>query len=114
MSIISFKGNKNNRWKGNTKTKTKQNKGVGSYSERVRDKWFCWAFKLGFLKLIWKGSLIFKSTLELALSIILKERWLYESKHVAVEHTCLKIWDLLSFSIYSSILVLKWWQVSPI
>ena len=114
MSIISFKGNKNNRWKGNTKTKTKQNKGVGSYSERVRDKWFCWAFKLGFLRLICKDSLILKSNLELALSIILKERELYESTHVEMECRGLKIWDFLSFLICSSIIVLKWQQVLPI
>ena len=39
---------KNNRWKQNAKTKTKKNttknkknnKGDGSYSERVREKWF--------------------------------------------------------------------------
>ena len=30
--------------KTNKQTK-KQNKVDGSYSERVRDKWFCWAFK---------------------------------------------------------------------
>ena len=47
------------------------------------------------------------------LSIILIERELYESKHVTVECRCLKIWDLLSFLICSSILVLKWRQVSP-
>ena len=79
------------------KTKTAKNKGDGSHSERVRAKWFCCAFKLGFLQLICKPSLICKSNLELALSIILKERELYESKHVAVEYRCLKIWDLLSF-----------------
>ena len=84
-----------------------------SYSESVRAKWFCCAFKLGFLQLICKAFLIFKSNLELALSIILKERELYESKHVAVECRCLKIWDLLSFLICSSILVLKWRQVLP-
>ena len=38
-----------------------------------------------------KASLIFKSNLELALSIILKERELYESKHAVVECGCLKI-----------------------
>ena len=39
MPKISVKDNKNNRWKGNAKTKTKQkNKGNEScYSERVRD-----------------------------------------------------------------------------
>ena len=56
------------------KTKTEKNKGDKSYSERVRAKWFCCAFKLGFLQLICKASLIFKSNLELALSVILKER----------------------------------------
>ena len=94
--------------------KKKKNKEDGSYSECVRDKSICWAFKSGFLQLICKASLIFKSNLELALSIILKQRELYESKHVAVECRCLKIWDLLSFLICSSILVLKWRQVSPI
>ena len=49
-------------------------------------------FKLGLLQLIWKAFLIFKSNLELALSIILKGRELYESEHVAVECRCLKIW----------------------
>ena len=66
-------------------TKTEKSKGNRSYSERVRAKWFCCAFKLGFLQLICKASLIFKSNLELALSIILKQRELYEPKHVAVQ-----------------------------
>ena len=48
-------------------TKTERTKGNRSYSERVRAKWFCCAFKLGFLQLICKASLIFKSNLELAL-----------------------------------------------
>ena len=94
-------------------TKTERSKGNRNYSERVRAKWFSCAFKLGFLQLICKASLIFKSNLELALSIILKQRELYESKHVSEECRCLKIWDLLSFLICSSILVLKWRQVSP-
>ena len=38
-----------------------------------------------------EGSLIFKSNLELALSITLKERELYESKHAVVECKCLKL-----------------------
>ena len=80
---------------------------------KIIDKWFCCAFKLGFLQLICKASLVFKSNLELALSIILKQRGLYESKHVAVKCRYLQIWDLLSFLICSSILVLKWQQVSP-
>ena len=54
-------------------TKTERSKGNRSYSERVRAKWFCCAFKL-----ICQASLIFKSNLELALSIILKQRELYE------------------------------------
>ena len=42
-------------------TKTERSKGNRSYSERVRAKWFCCGFKLGFLQLICKASLIFKS-----------------------------------------------------
>ena len=54
--------------------KGSQEQGDRSYSKRVRAKWFCCAFKLGFLQLICKASLIFKLNLELALSIILKQR----------------------------------------
>ena len=70
-----------------TTKKQRQNRARGnkSYSERVRAKWFCCAFKLGFLQLICKASLIFKSNLELTLSIILKQREVHELKHVAVE-----------------------------
>ena len=56
------------------KKKTENNKGDGSYSKTVRAKWFCCTFKLGFLQLICKSSLIFKSNLQWALSVILKER----------------------------------------
>ena len=94
------------------KRKKKKNKGDGTYSKMVRDKWFCSAFKSGFLQLICKASSIFKLNLELALSIILKKREWYESRHVAVECRCL-IWDLLSFFICSSILVLQLRQVLP-
>ena len=52
----------------------KEQRGDTSFSESVRAKLFCCAFKLGFLQLICKASLIFKSNLELPLSIILKER----------------------------------------
>ena len=86
--IDEKKQTKNNKRKTN---KDRKEKGSRSYSERVRAKGFCCAFKLGFLQLICKASLIFKSNLELALSIILKQRELYESKHVAVECRCLKI-----------------------
>ena len=48
--------------------------GDRSYSERVIAKWFCCAFKVSFLQLICKASLIFKSNFELALTIILKQR----------------------------------------
>ena len=88
-------------------TKTERNKGNRCYSKRVRAKWFCCAFKLGSLILICEASLIFKANLELALSIILKQRQLYESKHVEMECSCLKISDKLPFLICSSILVLK-------
>ena len=85
----------------------KRQRNSARYSEIVRPKWFCYAFKLGFFQLKCKASLIFKSNLELALSIILKRRELYESKHVVVECKCLKTCDLLSFLICSSILLLN-------
>ena len=75
MMPMSARGDENNRRKRNAKkAKTEKNKGDRSYSERVRAKWFCCAFKLGFIQLKCKVSLIFKSNLELALSIILKQR----------------------------------------
>ena len=102
MPIISIRDNENNWWKRKNaeKKQTEKRKGDKSYSERARAKWFCFAFKLGFLQLICKASLIFKSNLELALSIILKERELYKSKHVVVEGRCLKIWDVILFDIF--------------
>ena len=117
MSIISARDNENNIWKRTkkeTKNKDSKEQGCRSYSERVRAKWSCCALKLGFLQLISKASLISKSNLEFALSIILKQRESYESKHVVVKCRCLKISDLLSFLICSPILVLKWRQVLPI
>ena len=72
-------------------TKTERSKGNRSYSERVRAKWFCCAFKLGFLQLIYKASFIFRSNLELALSYILKQRELYEPKHAAAKCRCFRI-----------------------
>ena len=94
MPINSVRDNENNRWKGNVKkpqkTKAEKNKGGGrggrggdrSYGEKVRANWFCCPFKFGFLQLIYKTFLIFKSNLQLALSIILKKRELYVLKHV--------------------------------
>ena len=122
MPIISVRDNESDRWKRNTNKRSKKNKDRKSKgvrgTEAVVKGWqlngFSVHFELGFSQLIGKAVLIFKSILELALSIILKERELYESKHVAVECRCLKIWDLLSFLICSSILVLKWQQVLPI
>ena len=107
MSIISARDN-DNYWKRieknnkQTKNKNKQTnkdrkeQGGQKYSERVGAKWLCCAFKLGFLQLICKASIIFKSNLELALSIIIKQRELYKSKHVVVECRYSKIFDLLS------------------
>ena len=81
-----------NKRKNNKKKKNRKEQGeTESYSERVRAKLFCGVFKLGFLQLICKASLIFKSNLDLTLSIISKQRELRESKHVAVECRCLKI-----------------------
>ena len=73
------------------KKRQKRTRGNRRYSEKVRAERFRCAFNLGFLQLICKGYLIFKLNLELALSIILKQRELYESTHVAVECRCLNI-----------------------
>ena len=71
MKMIDEKETQKNK---KNKTKTEKNKGNESYSERVRANWFCCVFNLGFLQLICKAPLIFKSNLDLVLSIILKER----------------------------------------
>ena len=61
-------------------TKNNKEKSVDTnYSESMRAKWFCCAFKLGFFQLMCKASLIFKSNLELDL-FILKERENYTSQ----------------------------------
>ena len=106
---MSDKNNENKRWKRKAKKKKnkdrKEKEDREAFSERVRAKWFCCAFKLGFLQLICQVSLIVNSNLELALSTIFKQRELCETKHVVMEYRYLKIWDLLSFFICSSILV---------
>ena len=96
MPIISIRDHESNIWKRSAEKKQKQERTRGdrSYSKRVRAKWFCYLFILGFLQLLYKASLVFKSNLELALSVILKQRELYESKHVGLKYRCLKIWDL--------------------
>ena len=70
--------------------KADRSKGNRCDSERVRAKWFCFAFKLDFLQLICKASSILKLNLDLVLSSILKQRESYESKHVVVESRCLE------------------------
>ena len=104
MLIISVRDNENNRLKtkGKKSKDRKEQRGWAGYRESVRAKWFCYVFKLDFVQLICKAFLIFQSNLELSLSVILKERELYESKHVVVKCTCLKKWKiraLLSFLI---------------
>ena len=70
MLIISVRDNENNRWKRKNKKNRKEQRSDASYSESVRAKWFCCTFKLGFLQLICRASLNFKTNLELALLII--------------------------------------------
>ena len=57
--------------------KEKQRQKGASGTEAIVMNWFCCEFKLGFLQLICKASIIFKSNLELVLSIILKQRELW-------------------------------------
>ena len=49
---------KNNKQK-KTKKRQKRTRGDRGYIEMVRIRWFCCAFKLGFLQLICKASLVF-------------------------------------------------------
>ena len=54
MKIIDERGNKKNKKKSRQKIPSKVGRGGGagrSYSERIRAKWFCCAFNLGYLKL---------------------------------------------------------------
>ena len=52
------------------KTHTEKNKGNRSYSERMRAKLFCCAFKLGFLQLIREASLIFNSKFRVSFMLL--------------------------------------------
>ena len=63
MKIIDKREMKKNKTKNKKQKKNKDRKRQGgrSYSGRVRAKWFCCAFKLGFLQLICKA--ILQSTL---------------------------------------------------
>ena len=74
MQITDKRKTKNKKKKEKSKQRQKRTRGDRSYSERVRAKWFYFAFKCGFLQLIRKTSLIFNSNLELALWIILNQR----------------------------------------
>ena len=66
MKIIDERDAKKRKTKSKKTQRQKRTRGDRSYSESVRAKWFCCAFELGFLQLISKDSLIFKSNLELA------------------------------------------------
>ena len=113
MPIISVEIIKtiNEREMRKTTKRNKQRQKGARGTEAIVKGWelndFAVDLSCGFVQLICKVSLIFKSDLELALSIILKQRVLYESKHTAVDCRCLKIWDLLSFLVCPSVLVLK-------
>ena len=54
---------------GKKRNRKKKSNGA-SYSESLRAKWFFCSSKLGFSQLIFEVSLISKSNLELALSVI--------------------------------------------
>ena len=87
MPIISVRDNENNGWKRKEK-KTERNKGV---TQAIVTVWELHDFFVGLSRLllvICKTSLISKSNLELASSITLKERELYESKDIVVECRC--------------------------
>ena len=76
MPIISVRDNEIIDERETPKKKKRQKRTIVNYSERTKAEWFCCAIKLGYgyLKLICKDSLIFKSNLELPLSIIFKKQ----------------------------------------
>ena len=86
--------------KQTNKQRQKRTRKKRSYSERMRAKWFCCAFKWRFFQLICKAFLIFTSNLELALSIISRQRELYESKDAAVECRCLKMRLVMLYNMF--------------
>ena len=90
MLVISVRDNENNRWKIDAKKSNKQRqkrtRGETEAIVRVRAKWFCCAFKLGFFQLTCKAS-IFKLNLGLTLSTILKQRELYELNSAANKYS---------------------------
>ena len=113
-TIINVRDNENKWWKRNAKKKNKKkNENKNKQTNKIKDrkkqegteaivndcaKWFCCAFKLGFLQLICKYSLICKTNFELALSIILKQRELYDPKRsVDVYETCYPFWYVPQF-----------------
>ena len=65
--IMEIIDEREKREKSHKKKDRKKQRIRASYSDNVRAKWFFCAFKLGFVQLICKTSLIFKSNLELAL-----------------------------------------------
>ena len=85
MPIINVRHYRNNRWKRKVKNNNrKKPRSSANYSESVRAKWFCCAFRLSFVQWICKPSLIFTSNLELASSIIkysIKEQILLQLKN---------------------------------
>ena len=61
--IIKIIDERETQKKTKKKQRQKRTSGDRRYSEKVIAKWFCCAFKLGFLQLICKASLNFKLNL---------------------------------------------------
>ena len=102
MEIIDERERQKNKYR-------KKQRSVASYSESVRDKWFYYTFMLGFVQLIYKASLIFKSNLELLLSIISKKEnymiqnmlwWSVDMVAQMVQNSVFLTTDVQSYSIY--------------
>ena len=57
------KGKKQKNKKQKKNKDRKKKKSGASYSETMKAKWFCYAFKFGFVQIICKASLTFKLNL---------------------------------------------------
>ena len=78
-----------------------------NYSEILRAKWFCCAFQLNLFQFTCKVVVIYESKFALGLSIIFKKSYGMQVTLCCFRMPMLKISDLLSFFICSTILILK-------
>ena len=83
--------------KGRKNKDKKKQRNDASYSEYVRAKWFCFVFKLDFIQLMCKASLIFKSNLgrTAATTTVCSYHVIYTFQSESTLYSCLNVNGLL-------------------